>query len=291
MAESPKTCLITGGNGYLGSELAALLRGAGWRVISAERRPKGNDAVAYSLDSDVAPTIFAGVDALIHGAYDFRPRSWDAIYQRNVVGSRKLIDRARAAGVTTLFISSISAFPGCRSHYGKAKLLLEEATLAAGGIVLRPGVIYGGRNLGIFGRLLKQVKYKKVIPLLTGNPCVLHLTRVDDLARIIDGALRGAWNLSGRAWVVAHPEPWPLRELLLAMAHGMDRRPIFLPTPWQPVYAALKAVEALGLPSPFTSDNLISLVNQDPDLDCQAALDAGMKLSPFRPEELDIQAI
>jgi nucleoside-diphosphate-sugar epimerase len=107
MADRAKTCLITGGNGYLGSELASLLRASGWRVISAERRPHGSDSVAYSLDGEVSPTLFGGVDALIHGAYDFRPRSWDAIYRKNVLGSRKLIEKAKAAGVATLLISSI----------------------------------------------------------------------------------------------------------------------------------------------------------------------------------------
>jgi nucleoside-diphosphate-sugar epimerase len=291
MADRAKTCLITGGNGYLGSELASLLRASGWRVISAERRPHGSDSVAYSLDGEVSPTLFGGVDALIHGAYDFRPRSWDAIYRKNVLGSRKLIEKAKAAGVATLLISSISAFPGCNSSYGKAKLLLEEITLAAGGIVLRPGVIYGGSNRGIFGRLLKQVKYRSVIPLLTGNPCVLHLTRVDDLARMIDGCLRGVWNPAGTAWVVAHPEPWPMRELLVEMGRGMGKKPIFLPTPWQPVFVGLKFLEAVGLPSPFTSDNLISLVNQDPHLDFKPVQNCGVGLSPFKSEELDIGSI
>jgi nucleoside-diphosphate-sugar epimerase len=283
MSERILTCLITGGSGYLGSELAAYFRKQGWRVIAASRHPQGNDSVAFSLGDDVAPEFFRGVDVLIHGAYDFAPRNWEEIDQRNVVGSEKLLRQAKASGVFIITISSISAFPACKSFYGKAKLLMEEATLAVGGIALRPGLIYGGSNQGIFGRLMKQVAEKTVVPLLSGSSCTLHLTQVEDLARVIEGCVNGVCPKQDAPWVVAHPEPWPLKNLLQAMATARGKKLLFIPVPWPFVLFALKFFEAIGLPRDFKSDNLISIVNQDPHLDFRAVSNCGVPMRPFQP--------
>jgi len=280
---SSRTCLVTGGSGYLGAELAVFLRNSGWRVIQASRHPRGADSVAYSLGEEISSDLFQGVTALVHGAYDFEPRRWDAIYQRNVIGTRQLLQRAKDAGVLIITISSISAFPGCKSFYGKAKLLMEEATQALGGVVLRPGLIYGGSNQGIYGRLLKQVEGKTFVPLLSGNPCTLHLTHVEDLAKVIKGWLNGAWPAQALPWVVAHPEPWPMKKLLRAMAAAKGRKLRFIPAPWPLVWIALKFFEQIGRPLDFKSDNLISIVNQNPHLDFSAVTTCGMPIRPFQP--------
>jgi nucleoside-diphosphate-sugar epimerase len=284
MSERILTCLITGGSGYLGSELAAYFRKQGWRVIAASRHPKGNETAAFNLGDEVSPELFRGVDVLIHGAYDFAPRKWDEIYQRNVVGSEKLLKQANAAGVFIITISSISAFPACKSFYGKAKLLMEEATLVVGGIALRPGLIYGGSNQGIFGRLMKQVEGNTLIPLLSGSSCTLHLTHVEDLARVIEGCVQGTCPRHDAPWVVAHPEPWPLKKLLQAMAAARGKKLVFIPVPWPLVLFALRFFEALGLPRDFKSDNLISIVNQDPQLDFRAVSECGIPMRPFQPK-------
>lgn len=290
MSDCPRTCLITGGSGYLGSELAGFLRNSGWRVIAASRHPQVEDSAVFSLGEEVPHDMFQGVDALIHCAYDFAPCNWKAIYQRNVIGTRQLLQQAKAAGVFIITVSSISAFPACKSYYGKAKLLIEEATFAVGGVVLRPGLIYGGSNRGIYGRLMKQVDGKKIIPLLTGSSCTLHLTHVEDLANVIKGWLNGTWCAQASPWVVAHPEPWPLKKLLQAMAASKGKRLLFVPVPWPPVWLGLRSLEALGLPMQFKSDNLISIVNQDLHLDFHAVLNCGIPLRPFRPEGAGIKS-
>jgi nucleoside-diphosphate-sugar epimerase len=283
MSERRKTCLITGGSGYLGSELAAFLREKGWRVVSASRHPQGGDAVQFSLGDKISAGLFAGVDALIHAAYDFAPRDWETIQRVNVAGTQQLLQQAGATGVTILTISSISAFPGCKSHYGKAKLLMEEATRLVGGVVLRPGLIYGGSNQGIYGRLLKQVEGKTFVPLLSENPCTLHLTHVEDLSGVIHGWLQGEWTTQDSPWVVAHPEPWPMKKLLQAMAASRGRKLRFIPVPWPLVWLGLRSSEKVGLPLDFKSDNLISIVNQDPGLDFSAIARFGLAVRPFQP--------
>ena len=79
------------------------------------------------------------MSALVHCAYDFKPLRWDEIRAVNVEGARKLFPAARAAGVEKIIcISSISAYDGCRSLYGKAKLEIEKIALDNGALVIRP---------------------------------------------------------------------------------------------------------------------------------------------------------
>jgi nucleoside-diphosphate-sugar epimerase len=76
-----------------------------------------------------------------------------------VDGSNTLFEAARRAGVERIvFISTISAFDGCRSAYGKTKLAVEKSLAGTTAVVLRPGLVFGGSHSGgVFGSIRKQV--------------------------------------------------------------------------------------------------------------------------------------
>jgi hypothetical protein len=48
-------------------------------------------------------------------------------------------------------VSTLSAFDGCRSRYGRVKRQLEERWAAQGGIILRAGVVFGKDETSIAG--------------------------------------------------------------------------------------------------------------------------------------------
>ena len=148
-----KICAITGSNGYVGSCVKNHFAANGWEIMELTRRPKPETrAVKFQLGGEVSPAALAGVDALVHCAYDFKPLRMEDIRAVNVDGSRKILAAARAAGIPKIiFISSISAFDGCRSLYGKAKLEIEKIALAQGALVIRPGLVYGDDSGGMFG--------------------------------------------------------------------------------------------------------------------------------------------
>jgi len=277
---NPRRCLITGGSGYLGSELANHLRRADWVVVATSRSPRGREVIAFTLGEAIPSENLRGFDALVHCAYDFSEEGRGEIHRRNVEGTRLLLDQARAAGIAKVVtISSISAFEGCASVYGKAKLEIERATLERGGVVLRPGLIHGGAGRGMFGRLRDQ-SAKGLVPLLVGNPCTQFLVHVGDLAQVVQGWIEGRWKNEGVPWTVANPEPWPLRRLLRAMAAAEMRRVLFLPVPWRMAWLAVRCAERLGIRTSFTSDSVVSIVNQNPHPDFRPVLGSGVVMRP-----------
>ena len=133
-----QTCAVTGATGFLGGKICAHLQAAGIDTVSMSRTQPAGDAahIPFSLDREVDPADLRAqqVGALVHCAYDFKQRSMEDIERVNVAGSRKLFKAARGAGVDTIiYLSSMSAFDGCRSKYGRGKLRLEPDVLGVGG--------------------------------------------------------------------------------------------------------------------------------------------------------------
>ncbi|TAL05850.1 MAG: NAD-dependent epimerase/dehydratase family protein [Verrucomicrobia bacterium] len=259
-----KTCAITGSSGWVGGRLKNFLTNAGWDIVDWTRRPaSAGKSVSFRLGEDVDPKQFAGVKALVHCAYDFSGRRWEDIERVNVRGSEKLLRAAKAAGVERIvFISTISAFDGCRSLYGKAKLEIEKVAREVGAVIIRPGLVYGEKPGGVFGGLVKQVQGGKFVPLIGGGGQLQFLVHEQDLGRFVSRCLAG--EISERNPItVAHEDAWTMRKMLSELAAAQNKRVTFVPVPWRAVWLALKTLETLNLPAPFRSDSLISLVYQD----------------------------
>ncbi|HET6213203.1 MAG TPA: UDP-glucose 4-epimerase GalE [Micromonosporaceae bacterium] len=144
--------LVTGGAGYVGSVVCALLLDAGHRVVvlddlstgHREAVPDGAELVCARIH-DAATVVTRDVDAVLHfagliaaGESTIRPESyWD----NNVVGSLALLEAVRAAGVPRLVFSSTAAVygnptelpipetapPAPTNPYGCTKLTIDMA--------------------------------------------------------------------------------------------------------------------------------------------------------------------
>ncbi len=241
MSESmqPKVCAITGTGGYLGGAVKQFFQQQGWRVLELTRHPApGPSASRFQLGEDVAPATLAGVNALVHCAYDAKVRGWPNTHSTNVTGTEKLLRAAQAAGVERLIaISSISAFDGCLSLYGRAKLEIERLALAAGALVLRPGLIHGPEPRAMFGQLAAQARRAALLPLVGGSQ-KQHLVHIEDLCAIIHRHAVGMGAAPGHPLTVAHPKSWTVRELLEAMARSQGNRLRVISVPWRLVWGA-----------------------------------------------------
>jgi nucleoside-diphosphate-sugar epimerase len=257
-------CAVTGATGYVGSCIASALA-AEFDVVPMGRST-GGEGIRWQMDAaqDVTAELRSrNVKVLVHSAWDFTHPKVAANWQCNVEGSRRLIAAAQAAGVQRLvFISTISAFEGARSEYGKSKLAVEQMVLAAGGTVIRPGLVWGERPGGMFGSLRQQVNKGGIVPIISDGRYPQYLVHADDLAAIVLRAAKG--EFAGRVLTAAHPKPWLLRDLILRMAIEEGKTVKLVGVPWRGIYAALKIAETLGLKIGFRSDSVISLVYQDP---------------------------
>ena len=265
MGAETKSCIITGAGGFVGSGLARLLRANGWRVSEWTRSPARKEAVPFRLGQNVDPASLKGASALVHCAYDFGPRKWQEIAAINVAGSGKLFQAAREAGVGRVaFISSLSAFEGCRSLYGRAKLEIEKLARSSGAWTIRPGLVYGEPPGGMFGRLVGQVANSRLVPIISGGAQTQYLLHQDDLGQLVLGMIEGRVPAVTEPISAAHEQGLELREILRQIAQALGKRISFVPVPWQAAWLGLKTIELVGIRTHFKSDSLISIVYQNP---------------------------
>jgi nucleoside-diphosphate-sugar epimerase len=280
-------CAVTGAGGYVGSRIATYMRSHGWNVLELTRsRGAGNQpgTVSYSLENGISPDVLQGVEVLIHCAYDFRPVAQADIWRVNVEGTSRLFDAARRAGVERIVcVSTISAYGGCRSLYGKAKLAIEDEALKAGGIVVRPGLVYGREAGGMLGSLNRIMASAKVVPLIGNGSWMMYLAFEDDLCDLICRLCDMNGNQKPRIITAASSRGKSFRGLLseLARAHGNNL--VFIPVPWRVVWLGLRLMETLGILVGFRSDSVLGLVYPDPQPSFRELQEFGMTFRDFSP--------
>lgn len=196
MQKKREKILITGANGYIGKRLVIKALNAGYDINVLVRSPGSfseNNRVEvfqYDFSSLLGQDSFVGVSTVVHLAAatgSIRTES-DEI---EIDAARRLISCARSSGVKRIvFISSQTASSNAPTAYGRIKWKIEQEMLAGNGLVVRPGQVYGVREQGLFGLLVKVVRKLPVLPYFIPAPMVQPI-HVDDLA---DGLLNMVEN-------------------------------------------------------------------------------------------------
>ena len=269
MTDGAGVAVVTGASGYLGSRICANLSARGWSVVRLVRSPMPDAGSSFKYDiaapvDEEVRKVLESADVLVHAAYDLSVTSRADIWRINVEGTRNLLQEARRANVSRILVlSSMSAYEGTAQLYGQAKLAIEEDTIAAGGCVIRPGVVIGQQPGGMAGAL-KKLASLPVVPVIAGNPRQ-YVVREDDLMAAI-AALATCEKLPPGPIGVAHPIRVPFRDLLEAVHPWHRRRPLFVPIPWRLVYLVLRTGETLRIKLPFRADSLLGLVHSAPNV-------------------------
>jgi dTDP-4-dehydrorhamnose reductase len=161
--------LVTGGAGFLGSEVVRRALAAGWDVRATRFAPPGSEDGAEWVQADVRDAramqrAVAGADVVVHTAYRQKGDAWST----NVEGSRKVAEAARAARLVHL--SSDLVFDGRRGRYtesdepapvndyGRSKSEAERvvARVHPDALIVRTSLLYGGREPGPQERLARD---------------------------------------------------------------------------------------------------------------------------------------
>ncbi len=267
-------CAITGTTGYIGGYLSRYLQDRGMQIIELRRTASGEalsgNVVPFTLGQTVSPSVFDDVDILIHCAYDFTVNRWDDIKRRNVDGTLQLFEAAAIMGVKNmLFISSISSFAGCRSLYGKAKFLVEQAGERLGVRSIRPGLVFDNAEpRGIVGALNSLITRTTLIPLIGNGEQILYPCHIDDLAYMMYVLCTSADRAELPQVITAASQAGlTFREILLRLAAAKGKQIHFFPVPYNFALFGLHTLERIGVKSRLRSDSLISLLNQNTQLD------------------------
>jgi nucleoside-diphosphate-sugar epimerase len=239
----------------------------GCPVISLTRSTPvpGETMVPFRLNSGVAREQLQNVDALIHCAYDFSALRWKDILKKNVEGSKRLFQDAKAAGVSRIvLISTMSAFPGCRSLYGRAKLLIEDEAKRTGAFIIRPGLVYDAQAGGMVGALCNAVKKLPLIPIMGNGDQMLHLLHSEDFCHFVFQVASGHIPLPAHPVTLANEQGFTFRDILKIIAKGQGKMPAFVPIPGGFLYAILRTAEVLGFRGRLRGDALLGLIHYDP---------------------------
>jgi len=262
---------ISGSNGYLGKKIRNSLIIEGYKVIGLCRNPKNKNDFKFALDGNLINHQFFKknkIDVFIHCAWDLANLKEDQSYKINVIGSKKIIDEAIKGGVKkNIFISSMSAYKGCRSIYGKHKLEIENYYLKKNARIIRPGLIWGDKkNGGMYKKLDDASKLPFLIPVIASRNQHIYLTYEGDMVQFIKNIVKTRKN-SASINTIANQKPFTLKDIIKICQIKNKKKALLLSIPWQIVWIALKMAELFKIPAPFKSDSLIGLVKLNPKPD------------------------
>lgn len=226
---------VTGSSGFVGSNVARLLRSEGHEVVPVSRR----DGVDIQSEAELE-NAFSGCDGVAHCAginREIGSQSYDNIH---VEGTRKVINAAKICGVKKVTLMSfLKARPNCSSGYHESKFAAEEIVAQSGMdyTVIKAGVIYG-RGDHMLNHLSHAFYTFPVFGLVGFKDQKIRPTAVDDVARIIIASFFDP-RLSDKRVPVTGPEELTLTQAVKRVAQVVGRAPLFFPMPvWMHVVFA-----------------------------------------------------
>lgn len=232
--------VLTGATGFIGSAaLEDLLRRPGIRVRALARTPgEAREGVEWVRADLADPASLRGVcedaTALVHLASYIGPDE-ERCRTVNVEGGAALLDEAARAGVKRVIHLSTAAVYGTRPHRGidvdeiptdpasaasRTRLESEAPVLAAGGLVLRPGLVLGAGDRWVVPALAELLS--RVPARWDGGRALLSVVDVTELARLIGALASAADPVPGGIYHASHPTPVTTGALTEALtAHGV----------------------------------------------------------------------
>ena len=272
-----KKVLVTGANGFTGSNLCRRLVERGEHVRAMVRPFSNIDTLArldveivhgdLAVDGGIPADALRGVEVVYNVAALFRQEGTtrEAFFNVNATGTERLLKVAMRTGVSSFVHCSTVGVHGHIQNppanesapynpgdwYQESKLEGEKRALAFGRqhafpvSVVRPSPIYGAGDMR-FLKLFRAINNGAPWMIGSGKP-LYHFVYVDDLlqAFILAGEREKA---IGEAFIIAGPEYAPISKLVEMIAEELGRPPPRWHLPLWPVMVAAKVCKAVCHP-------------------------------------------
>ena len=268
-----RTCLVTGGAGFLGINLVRYLRARGMQVVSLDIAPfdyPERDSVKVLegdiRDMDAVRAAMEGVDLVVHAAAALPLYSAEEIFSTDVDGIRNVLEAASETGVDRLVHISSTAVYGIPDHhplreddrlqgvgpYGEAKIRAEEICLQfrQKGMcvpIIRPKSFVGPERLGVFALFYDWAKDGKNFPMLGNGKNRYQLLDVEDLCSAIFLAATLPHTRVNDTFNIAATEFATMKEDYQAVLDYAGHGKRIIPLPAAPAIWTLRLLEKLGL--------------------------------------------
>jgi nucleoside-diphosphate-sugar epimerase len=269
---SIRTVIILGAAGYLGGALCRFFHGLpGHRVIAVARNAPAHGDFEDCIVADVfadewaARVMTSGALVLINCAFDFKVIGAGDATNRFAGFARNLAALAGSPSTRLVNISTMSAYAGCRTDYGREKLVVENIFSKLGGSSVRPGLIGSWRRPGAaFANLIAIVAQSKVIPVLAAPGSGFYLC---DLEAVVLGIYLLAGMTLNKPHVVSfcYRDRPKLGALLRSIEQRIGVRRIKLPLPWRFAYGLLLVKERLIGKSKVRADSVLDFAYPNPN--------------------------
>ena len=288
-----RTAFLTGGTGFVGAHVARALVREGWSVRLLARDPRRVDptlvsgqpieVVAGGLDDRPSLTrAVAGAGAIVHVAGLTKARTLDEYRDINVGGTERLLEVAQGVSPEAHFVlvsSQAAAGPSTGgqpvvhgdparpiSWYGLSKREGEqvvERSWRGPWTVLRPGVVYGPGDRGLF--VYFKMASSGWVPVPAGRSRIQVIGA--ERAAVAVARAASAPHLAGQIRFLCDPDSVSVGELASAIAGASGRPGRMIRVPDLVVRAlggAETLVEAVTRRSrPFNADKARELLAGD----------------------------
>ena len=263
-----KQALVTGGGGFLGSNIVRMLLDKGITVHSLQRsdspdlKKPGVEIIRGDIsDRDTVINAAQGCDVIFHVAA--KAGIWgdyDDYYQCNVTGTKNIIDACKAHNIQKLIYTSspsvvfagedeenINESTPYAEHfltaYQKTKALAEQMVLEANNetlatVALRPHLIWGLGDPHLAPRITERATAGR-LRLVGKQNNLVDSTYIDNaaLAHILAAeALEINSNCAGKTYFISNDQPLPMKELINKILAAANLPPVAKTIPTQLAY-------------------------------------------------------